>query len=111
MIYLASRSPRRLDLLAQLGIDCRLLLDDDETSAEALEAARAGETPALYVRRVSLAKAQAAVSRLAESGLPPAPLLCADTTVALGNTILGKPKARTTRCACSASCPGARTRC
>ncbi len=92
MIYLASRSPRRLQLIAQLGIDCHLLLDEDETRAEALEAFRPGETPALYVRRVVLAKAQAALNRLAESAMPPAPLLCADTTVAIGATILGKPQ-------------------
>ena len=39
MIYLASRSPRRLELLGQLGVTCRLLLDEDEARAEALEAA------------------------------------------------------------------------
>ena len=91
MIYLASRSPRRLELLGQLGVTCRLLLDEDETRAEALEAALPGEPPAAYVQRVTRAKAQAALARLAQSGLPPAPLLCADTTVAVGGTILGKP--------------------
>ena len=92
MIYLASRSPRRLELLGQLGIDCRLLLDEDEARAEALETTRPGESPALYVRRVALAKTQAALARLAQSGLPAAPLLCADTSVAVGGTILGKPE-------------------
>jgi len=92
MIYLASRSPRRLELLAQLGIECRLLLDDDESRAESLEAALSGETPASYVQRVAMAKTQAALHRLAASGLPAAVLLCADTTVAVGNTILGKPQ-------------------
>ena len=91
MIYLASRSPRRLELLGQLGVTCRLLLDEDEARAEALEAALPGEPPAAYVQRVTRAKAQAALARLAQSGLPPAPLLCADTTVAVGGTILGKP--------------------
>jgi septum formation protein len=92
MIYLASRSPRRLELLAQLGIECRLLLDDDESRAESLETTLAGEAPARYVQRVALAKAQAAVRRLEASGLPAAPLLCADTTVAVGGSILGKPE-------------------
>jgi septum formation protein len=92
MIYLASRSPRRLELLAQLGIECRLLLDEDETRAEALEAARPGEAPDRYVRRVARAKTEAALHRLAVSAQPPAPLLCADTTVAIGGTILGKPE-------------------
>jgi septum formation protein len=90
-IYLASRSPRRLELLSQLGIACRVLVDDDEARAEALEQARPGEPPAAYVRRVALAKAQAALERMAAAGLPRAPLLCADTTVALGGTLLGKP--------------------
>ena len=92
MIYLASRSPRRLELLAQLGIECRLLLDEDESRAESLEATVQGEAPASYVRRVTRAKAEAALRRLVAAGLPPAPLLCADTTVAVGGTILGKPQ-------------------
>jgi septum formation protein len=91
MIYLASRSPRRLELLRQLGVECRLLLDEDEARAEALEAVRDGETPAAYVQRAARAKTEAALARLAEAQLPPAPLLCADTTVAIGGTILGKP--------------------
>ncbi len=91
MIYLASRSPRRLELLRQVGVECRLLLDDDEGRAEALEAVAPGESPAGYVRRVALAKAQSALQRLSDAGLPAAPLLCADTTVAIGGTILGKP--------------------
>lgn len=91
MIYLASRSPRRLDLLSQIGVTCRLLVDDDEARAEALEAVRAGEAPADYVARVATAKARAAVQRLAATALPPAPILAADTTVALGGTLLGKP--------------------
>ena len=92
MIYLASRSPRRLELLGQLGLHCRLLLDDDESRAEALEAVMPGESPAAYVRRVALAKVQAALARLDAAGLPQAALLSADTTVALGGTILGKPE-------------------
>ena len=90
-IYLASRSPRRLELLGQLGIACRVLVDEDDARAEALEAFRPGEPPGRYVRRVALAKAQAALARVAAAGLPPAPLLCADTTVAIGGTLLGKP--------------------
>jgi septum formation protein len=92
MIYLASRSPRRLELLRQLGIECRLLLDEDESRAEALEAVLPGESPTAYVQRVARSKTVAALARLGESRLPPAPLLCADTTVAVGGTILGKPQ-------------------
>ncbi|OJV50732.1 MAG: septum formation protein Maf, partial [Burkholderiales bacterium 68-10] len=78
-------------LLDQLGIAHRLLLPDDHAAAEALEAVHPGEAPAAYVRRVTRLKLDAAVRRLREQGLPPAPVLCADTTVAQGRRILGKP--------------------
>lgn len=72
MIYLASRSPRRLALLEQIGItDVRLLLDEDEARAEALEAVRPRESPTHYVERVARAKAEAAWARLLQlSGAP-----------------------------------------
>ena len=160
MIYLASRSPRRLELLKQIGItEVRLLLDEDEGRAEDLEAIRPKESPTNYVERVARAKAEAAWQRLQElqrqdflaemtgspvaeiaattapatatsvagatsngtvtpdspsaasaaaaspapgklpksagaatgRNWPPAPLLAADTTVAVGGRILGKP--------------------
>ena len=91
-IYLASQSPRRRQLLEQLGVPPRLLLPDDAAAAEALEAVRPGESPGRYVRRVTRLKLDAAVQRLAAQGLPAAPVLCADTTVALGPDILGKPR-------------------
>ena len=91
-IYLASQSPRRRQLLEQLGVPLRLLLPDDADAAEALEQARAGEWPGRYVRRVTRLKLDAAWRQLAASGLPAAPVLCADTTVALGARILGKPR-------------------
>ncbi|MDB5732533.1 MAG: septum formation inhibitor Maf [Variovorax sp.] len=91
-IYLASQSPRRAQLLDQLGVAHRPLLAGDDEDAEALEAARPGEAPATYVRRVTALKLDAAMARLARRGLPAAPVLCADTTVALGRTILGKPE-------------------
>ena len=94
MIYLASRSPRRIELLGQLGIEARVFVDEDEARAEALEAVRPGEPPDRYVARVARAKAEAAVARLRERALPPAPLVAADTTVATGGTILGKPADR-----------------
>jgi len=90
-IYLASQSPRRSQLLDQLGIAHRLLLADASEDAEALEEVRAGEAPARYVARVTALKLEAAVARLHRRGLPAAPILCADTTVALGQRILGKP--------------------
>lgn len=67
MIYLASRSPRRLELLKQIGItEVRLLLDEDEGRAEELEAIRPKESPTNYVERVARAKAEAAWQRLQE---------------------------------------------
>lgn len=90
-IYLASQSPRRAKLLDQLGVAHRPLLPDAGEDAEALEALHPGELPLHYVRRVTLAKLKAAAARLLRRGLPAAPILCADTTVALGRRILGKP--------------------
>ena len=90
-IYLASQSPRRRQLLAQLGVSVELLLPGAHEDAEALEVLHDGELPEVYVERVTRAKLQAALLRWQRSGLPPAPLLCADTTVALGTRILGKP--------------------
>ena len=91
-IYLASQSPRRRQLLEQLGVRLSLLLPDDSDAAEALEAVRTGEAPATYVRRVTRLKLDDAVLRLAEQARHAAPVLCADTTVALGRAILGKPR-------------------
>ncbi|MEJ8822851.1 Maf family protein [Variovorax humicola] len=91
-IYLASQSPRRAQLLSQLGVRHELLLAAPDEDAEALEAVRGGESPSAYVQRVTDLKLDAAVARHARLGLPPAPILCADTTVALGRTILGKPE-------------------
>lgn len=91
-VYLASQSPRRRQLLEQLGVQYELLLADASEDAEALELALKNETPAAYVKRVTALKLDAAVARLVRRKLPPAPVLCADTTVALGRTIYGKPE-------------------
>lgn len=90
-IYLASQSPRRRQLLEQIGVRFELLLPGADEDAEALESERAGELPAVYVERVTLAKLDAARLRLAARGIASAPILCSDTTVALGRRILGKP--------------------
>lgn len=90
-VYLASQSPRRRQLLEQLGVRYELLLPDESEDTEALEEVRGGEAPAAYVRRVTGLKLDAAVARLQRRGLPPAPVLCSDTTVALGRSIYGKP--------------------
>jgi septum formation protein len=90
-VYLASQSPRRRQLLEQLGIRYELLLADDTEDAEALERVLPNEAPRAYVQRVTLLKLEAALARMKRRGLPFAPVLCSDTTVALGKTILGKP--------------------
>ena len=90
-VYLASQSPRRRQLLEQLGIRYELLLADDSEDAEALEVVLPNEAPRAYVQRVTLLKLEAALDRMKRRGLPFAPVLCSDTTVALGKTILGKP--------------------
>jgi septum formation protein len=90
-IYLASQSPRRRQLLDQLGVKHELLLPGPQEDAEALEHERPGELPLAYVQRVTRAKLDAARARLKDRGLALAPVLCSDTTVALGRRILGKP--------------------
>ena len=90
-IYLASQSPRRRQLLEQIGVKHELLLPDADEDAEALELVHPGESPVAYVARVTALKLDAAVARMKRRGLAPAPVLCSDTTVALGRIILGKP--------------------
>jgi septum formation protein len=91
LVYLASQSPRRSQLLEQLGVHHSLLLPSPDEDAEALETVLAGEAPADYVQRVTRLKLEAAMRRRVVRGLPDAPVLCADTTVALGRSSLGKP--------------------
>jgi nucleoside triphosphate pyrophosphatase len=95
-IYLASRSPRRRELLSQIGVRYHLLLFRERLgeNPEVDETPLAGETPAAYVERMARAKAEAGWRRMLQRNLPPAPVLAADTTVALGGKILGKPKDR-----------------
>lgn len=92
-IYLASRSSRRRDLLTQIGVRFQLLLfrADPEPDPDLDETVLSGETPAVYVKRVARAKAEAGWARLERRNLPRAPVLSADTTVALQSRILGKP--------------------
>ena len=91
-LYLASQSPRRRQLLEHWGVRCELLLPDPHEDAEAIEVVRPNEAPATYVRRVTRLKLQHALERLQRHDLPEGPVLCADTTVALGRQILGKPE-------------------
>jgi septum formation protein len=90
-IYLASQSPRRQQLLTQIGVPFELLLPEDVQAAEDLEQAWPGEKPLSYVKRVTLLKLKAAREQMRRQGLVPRPILCADTTVALSDSIFGKP--------------------
>ncbi|QVL51079.1 MAG: septum formation inhibitor Maf [Thiocapsa sp.] len=85
-LYLASRSPRRLALLEQIGVRVALV------AAETDETRRPGESPETYVRRVALEKARA--GRAAVSEDERRPVLAADTAVVLGDVTLGKPADR-----------------
>jgi septum formation protein len=90
-VYLASQSPRRAQLLDQIGVAHRPLLPDAHEDSESLEEEHRGELPLTYVKRVVLLKLDAARVRLKRLALPNAPILCADTTVAVGRRILHKP--------------------
>lgn len=95
-IYLASRSARRRDLLKQMGINFEMLLlrEGGGRDADFDESALAGETPRDYVVRVARLKAEAGWLRLEQRRLMRHPVLAADTTVALGHSILAKPSDR-----------------
>jgi nucleoside triphosphate pyrophosphatase len=95
-IYLASRSPRRRELLSQIGVRYNLLLfrSRSEAQEEVNEDPLAGEAPAAYVERVARAKAESGWRRMMQRTLPQAPVLAADTTVALKGRIFGKPATR-----------------
>lgn len=85
-LVLASASPRRRELLAQVGVHrVRVQVADvDETPLP-------GEDPAAYVSRLALAKARAVAARRRQAGEPALPVLGADTTVVLAGELLGKP--------------------
>lgn len=92
-IYLASQSPRRRELLKQIGINFEMLLmrSDPRRNLEVDETPYPDEQPESYVRRVCQAKAEAAFGVLKTRNLPQFPVLAADTTVTLDGKILGKP--------------------
>ena len=81
-LYLASTSPRRRELLQQIGVDFQVLRVDVDESTRDLE------SPEVYVQRLSLAKAQAGLTQCQAGEL----VLAADTTVVIDNTIIGKPE-------------------
>jgi septum formation protein len=95
-IYLASRSPRRRELLSQIGVRYHLLLFRDRVGeqADVDESTLSGEKPAAYVERMARAKAEAGWRRMLQRNLPIAPVLAADTTVSYEGRIFGKPANR-----------------
>ena len=85
-IYLASKSPRRRELLRQMGVEFEIL------SIDVLEERAPGETTEMYSKRITIDKLNAAWDNIIENKLPTLPVLCADTEVVLDQQILGKPQ-------------------
>ncbi|MES2129271.1 MAG: Maf family protein [Pseudomonadota bacterium] len=92
-VYLASKSPRRRELLRQIGVEFELMLlrSDGPRGADVSEDVIPGEDPLAYVARVANEKAAFAYSIVQQRRLPPRPVLAADTTVTIDGKILGKP--------------------
>jgi septum formation protein len=93
-IYLSSQSPRRRELLKQIGVNFEMLLlrADSRRQIDVDETPHAEELPEIYVQRICQDKVQAACNALRSRGLPAYPVLSADTTVTLDGAILGKPR-------------------
>jgi len=109
-IYLASRSPRRRELLGHIGVKFHLLLfrNRPDTTPDVEEVPHEAENPRDYVMRVALTKAAAGWKRMLERNLPRAPVLAADTTVALEGRIYNKPADRAEAAAMLAALSGKR---
>ncbi|MBU1426320.1 MAG: septum formation inhibitor Maf [Gammaproteobacteria bacterium] len=92
-IYLASQSPRRRELLKQMGVHYEVLLlrNDPRRNVHVDETPHEGEDPVAYVQRVCHDKARAGWDTLVFRNLPLFPVLAADTTVTLDGKIIGKP--------------------
>ena len=92
-IYLASRSPRRQELLRQIGIDFDelRLREAPGRDPDIVEGSRDGESAPDYVKRIARTKANVGWERMTERGLPAQPVLGADTEVVLDGHIFGKP--------------------
>lgn len=94
-IYLASQSPRRQELLKQIGVSFKMLVAQVGEDTETIEIPLLNEKAREYVERVTLVKSALAFERWRKSNKAWAPILCADTTVSLPQhpkgEILGKP--------------------
>jgi septum formation protein len=95
-IYLASRSPRRRELLKQIGVafDVLLLREDPARGEDVDERVMDGESPQDYVTRIAKAKAELGWVRVLQRRLRPNPVLGADTSVIIDGELLGKPEGR-----------------
>jgi septum formation protein len=92
-IYLASRSPRRRELLTQIGVQFVTIVSRNSAreDRDVDETAHPGESPTVYVARVARAKAEQGWRLVSERRLLPQPVLAADTTIEFANEIIGKP--------------------
>ncbi|MFN3790859.1 Maf family protein [Massilia sp.] len=92
-IYLASKSPRRRELLRQVGVEFELLMlrSDPARGVDVSEDVLPGEDPHAYVARVAKEKGAFAWNILQQRRQPLRPVLTADTTVTIDGEILGKP--------------------
>lgn len=95
-IYLASQSPRRRELLKQIGINFEMLLlrSDPRRMVDVDETPLPDEVPENYVRRICEHKVRMGWDALTFRNLPPYPILAADTTVTVDGKIIGKPRDR-----------------
>jgi septum formation protein len=93
-IYLASKSPRRQELLRQLGVEFEelLLREAPGRRRDLVELPRRDELALDYVKRIARAKAAVGWHRMLRRELPPRPVLGADTEVVLDDVIFGKPR-------------------
>jgi septum formation protein len=93
-IYLCSQSPRRRELLKQIGVNYEMLLlrSDPRRNVSVDETPKEDEIPVEYVQRICQAKAVAGWDALLYRNLPPLPVLAADTTVTIDDKIIGKPR-------------------
>lgn len=93
-IYLASRSPRRRELLTQIGIEFDTLLfrAGQRTDDEVDETPQPGESAVVYVERIARAKAAHGARLMTTRRLLPRPILSADTTLEVDGRIIGKPR-------------------
>ena len=93
-IYLASRSPRRRELLKQIGVsfESLLLREDLRRGVDVDETPLPDESPGIYALRIARAKAAIALQQIAQRALPQKPVLAADTTVVFDDRIIGKPE-------------------